>query len=155
LGTQHYTPPSTIKPTTLPEFCRLFAELSDGEDDVRPRLTLLRRTSLHIFLLAGLPLPRHIFKIHGSHICNYLQDVSGSWWELDSQKEICRRLDFIEISAGEGDICVIPLGRAEMQEIRNKLDKWPAVLYGDMYVDLKRLVMCAIDISIRQARISS
>lgn len=40
-----------------------------------------------------------------------------------------------------------------MQEIRNKLDKWPAVLYGDMYVDLKRLVMCAIDISIRQARI--
>jgi hypothetical protein len=154
LGKQHYTSPSTIRPTNLQEFCRLFGEITKGEDGSYPRLILLKKSYLHIFLLAGLPLPRHIFKIHKTHISNYLQDVSGGWWEIDSQKGIQRQIEFIETSQMEGDICAIPLGVEEMYAIKSGLAAWYAERCGPMYVELKQRFIGVIEMGMRQTATS-
>lgn len=74
---------------------------------------------------------------------------------MDSQKGIRRQIEFIEISQMEGDICAIPFSISELTTIRDKMDRWCAVRYGDIYVELKQLIICAIDIGLRQASISS
>jgi hypothetical protein len=98
-----------------------------------------------------LPLPKHIFKIHKTHISNFLQDISGGWWELDSQKGIRRQIEFIEISQMEGDICAIPLAVEEMQEIKDRLGSWYAERCGSMYVELKQRFIGVIEMGMRQA----
>ncbi len=51
----------------------------------------------------------------------------------------------------EGDICAIPLGVEEMQEIKTRLGAWYAERCGPMYVELKQRFIGVIEMGMRQA----